>query len=183
VVFAVSTEVWQVIGVGIAAVAALASWAAVVVAVRLAKEAREAQRDADRPRLLLAPAFTTSGPLAPTITLSIHNGGGGIAQNVGLLVVTDDAFAYHGIDFIRPGETIYFGSDLPAALDPRAVAYSRSVEGEGFAWNAYGERRTLAAAPAALPSFAEIFAAFYPGEEVEASREVRQLLRGSDTLY
>ena len=175
---AVSTATWQVIGVGIAAVAALASWAAVVVASRAAKDAREAERDAGRPRLLLSPAFNTSGPIAPTMTLSIHNAGGGIAQNVGLLLVTEDDFAYHGLGFVLPGETAYFGSDVPASGDHRAIAYGRGADGEGFVWNVLSERRPLASAPAPLPSFADMFAAFHPGEDVEEGRELRQLLRG-----
>ncbi|MET0304868.1 MAG: hypothetical protein ABW196_01405 [Solirubrobacterales bacterium] len=176
--YAVSTEAWQVIGVGIAAVAALASWAAVVVAARAAKDAREAERDAARPRLLLSPAFATSGPIAPTMTLSIHNAGGGIAQNVGLLLVTEDVFAYHGLGFVLPGETAYFGSDVPAAKEHRAVAYGRAADGEGFAWNVLSERRPLASAPASLPSYDDMFDAFYPSEDVEEGRELRQLLRG-----
>ena len=175
---AVSTATWQVIGVGIAALAALASWAAVVVASRAAKDARDAERDAARPRLLLSPAFNTSGPIAPTITLSIHNAGGGIAQDVGLLLVTEDDFAYHSLSFVLPGETAYFGSDVPALENHRAIAYGRAADGEGFAWNVLSERRPLASAPAPLPSFADILAAFYPGEDVEEGRELRQLLRG-----
>ena len=175
---AVSTATWQVIGVGIAAVAALASWAAVVVASRAAKDAREAERDAARPRLLLSPAFNTSGPIAPTMTLSIHNAGGGIAQNVGLLLVTEDDFARHGLGFVLPGETAYFGSDVPASEHHRAIAYGRGADGEGFVWNVLSERRPLASAPAPLPSFADMFAAFHPGEDVEEGRELRQLLRG-----
>jgi hypothetical protein len=178
VLYAASTETWQVIGVGIAAVAALASWAAVVFAARAAKEAREAERDATRPRLLLSPAFATSGPIAPTMTLSIHNAGGGIAQNVGLLLVTEAAFAYHGLGFVLPGETAYFGSDVPASKDHRAIAYGRSADGDGFAWNVLSERRSLASAPAVLPSYADMFAAFHPGEDLEEGRELRQLLRG-----
>lgn len=175
---AASTATWQVIGITIAAIAALASWAAVIVASRAAKDAREAERDAARPRLLLSPAFATSGPIAPTMTLSIHNAGGGIAQNVGLLLVTEDAFAYHGLGFVLPGETAYFGSDVPAAKEHRAIAYGRAAEGEGFAWNVLSERRPLAPAPAPLLSYADMFAAFYPGEDVEQGRELRQFLRG-----
>jgi hypothetical protein len=182
---AVSTATWQVIGVAIAAVAALASWAAVIVASRAAVDAREAERDvreaerdAARPRLLLSPAFNTSGPIAPTMTLSIHNAGGGIAQNVGLVLVTEDTFARHGLGFVLPGETVYFGSDVPASEHYRAVAYGRGADGQGFAWNVLSERRPLASAPAPLPTFADMFAAFHPGEDIEEGRELRQLLRG-----
>lgn len=193
VLYAVSTEAWQVIGAGIAAFAALASWAAVLVAVRAAKKARdaeretreaerEAHREATRPRLLLSPAFNTSGPMAPTMTLAVHNAGGGIAQNVGLVLVTEATFARHGLGFILPGETVYVGSNVLADENHRAVAYGRSAEGEGLAWNVVGERRSLASVPADLPSFEEAFAAFYPGEDVEDDRELGKLLRGSD-LY
>lgn len=74
---AITDSTWQVIGTGIAAIAALASWAAVVIALRAAGDAREAERNASRPLLLLAPAYATAGPLAPTMTLSIHNAGRG----------------------------------------------------------------------------------------------------------
>jgi hypothetical protein len=181
--YAVSAEMWQVVGVAIAAIAALASWFSAIVATRAARDAREAERDASRPRLLLAPAFATSGPLAPTMTLAVHNGGSGIAQNVGVMLVTNESFAYHGLGFVQPGETVYFGSDMPASADFRAVAYGRSAAGEGFAWNALSERRPLSSAPAALPSYADMFAAFYPGEDCEEGRTLFQLLRGSDTLY
>jgi hypothetical protein len=181
--YAVSAETWQVVGVAIAAIAALASWFSAIVATRAAKDARETERDATRPRLLLSPAFATSGPLAPTMTLAVHNGGSGIAQNVGLMLVTDESFAYHGLGFVQPGETIYFGNDMPAAADFRAVAYGRSATGEGFAWNTLSERRPLASAPGALPNYADMFAAFYPDEDSEDGRTLCQLLRGNGTLY
>jgi hypothetical protein len=180
---AVSSETWQVVGVAIAAVAAVASWFSVVVASRAGKAAREAERDASRPRLLLSPAYSTSGPLAPTMTLAVHNGGGGIAQTIGLLLVTDESFAYYGLGFVRPGETIHFGSNMPASKVHRAVAYARSADGDGFAWDAFGARQQLAAAPADPPSYQEIFGAFYPGEDVGGGRDACELLRGSDTLY
>jgi hypothetical protein len=112
------------------------------------------------------------------MTLSIHNAGGGIAQNVALLLVTEDDFAYHGLGFVLPGETAYFDSDVPASGDHRAIAYGRDAEGEGFVWNVLSERWPLASAPAPLPSFTDMFAAFYPGEDIEEGRELRQLLRG-----
>jgi hypothetical protein len=175
---AITDSTWQVIGTGIAAIAALASWAAVIIAVRAAGDAREAERNANRPSLLLAPAYATAGPLAPTMTLSVHNAGAGIAQNVGVLLVTGRAFAYHGLSFIAPGETVYFGSEVPAETNHRAVVYGRSADGEGLAWNIQGARRSLASAPADLPSYAESFAAFYPGDSVEEGRELKPLLRG-----
>jgi hypothetical protein len=132
---ALSGSTLQVIGTAIAAVAALASWAAVVVALRSSREAREAERDASRPNLLLSPAYATSGPLAPSMTLAVHNAGSGIAHNVGLILVTEEAFAYHGLGFVVPGETVYFGSEVTADEGHRAVAYGRSADGEGLAWN------------------------------------------------
>ncbi len=186
---ALSAEVWQVIGVGIAAFAALASWAAVIVALRAAGDARDAEREsrevaresereARRPRLLLSPAFNTSGPVAPTMTLAVHNAGGGIAQNVGLILVTRDTVARYGLGFLLPGETIHFGSDVDADENHRAVAYGRSADGEGLGWNIVGERRILDSAPSDLPTFPEAFAAFYPGEDLEAGRRLGRLFLG-----
>jgi hypothetical protein len=181
--FAVTVTTWiQVLGTLIAAAAAVASWVAVVQARRGADDARRAEREAMLPLLLVSPTVITAGAGSPTMGVAVHNAGAGIAQNVAVLLVTDDAYGRHVVTFLGPGETITFGSDLDAADGAQAVAYARSSDSRDLVWNADNERRELPSGASSMPSWAAIFAAFYDDADLESRRPGR-LLRGDTSLY
>ncbi len=180
--FAVTITTWiQVLGTLIAAVAAVASWVAVVQARRTAEDTRRAEREAMLPLLLVSPTILTPGAGTPTMGVAVHNAGGGIAQNVAVLLVTDNAYGRHVITFLGPGETVTFGSDLDAADGARAVAYARSSDSRDLVWNADNERRELPGGASPMPSWATIFTAFYDDPDLD-SRRPGHLLRGDNTL-
>jgi hypothetical protein len=180
---AVSVTSWlQLAGTLVAAAAAVASWAAVVQARRSAEEARQAERESMLPVLLVSPTILTPGAGHPTMGVSIYNAGGGIAQNVAVLLVAEDAFGRHIVTFLRPGETVTFGSDLDATDSARAVVYGRSADNRDFVWNADNYRRELPGGASPMPSWETIFGAFYSTQGLDSMRP-GQLLRGDSRLY
>jgi len=71
------------------------------------------------------------------------------------------------VDFLRPGETVTFGSELPATHAARAVAYARSQDGRDLVWDHEGERRKLEHPPAGWPAWDAIFEVFCPRRRPE----------------
>ena len=180
---AVTVTTWiQVASTLIAAIAAVASWVAVAQARKTAEDARRAEREASLPLLLVSPTILTPGAGNPTMGVAVHNAGGGIAQNVAVLLVTDDAYGRHVITFLVPGEMVTFGSDLDAGEGARVVVYARSSDRRDLIWNADNERRELPGNTSSMPSWETIFAAFYDDSDLDSRRPGR-LLRGDNTLY
>lgn len=119
---------WLQVGSTVAAAgAALASWTAVVQARKAAQEAREAEAEALLPLLLVSLNFNLPGAGNPTMGVALYNASGGIAKNVAVLLVSEDAYAREVVGFLRPGETVTFGSELRAAL--RLAGVGRDLRG------------------------------------------------------
>jgi hypothetical protein len=154
----------------------------VVQARRAAEEGRQAEREAVLPVLLISPTVLTPGAGHPTMGVSVYNAGGGIAQNVAVFLAADDAYGRDVVTFLRPGETVTYGSDLDATDSARAVVYGRSADNRDFVWSDGNLRRELPCGASPMPSWEAIFGAFYDAEDLESLRPGR-LLRGDNTLY
>lgn len=180
---AVAFPTWLQVGSTFAATAAaVASWVAVVQARKISQEAREAEAEALLPLLLVSLNFNLPGAGQPTMGITLYNAGGSVAKNVAVLLIAEDAYARQIVSFLRPGETVTFGSELPATDAARAVAYARSQDGRDLAWDHEGERRELERPSSGWPAWEVIFDAFYPGEDLSGHRPTN-LLRGDDRLY
>jgi len=183
VILAVAFPTWLQVGSSVAAAAAaVASWVAVVQARKIAQEAREAEAEAMLPLLLVSLNFNLSGVGQPTMGVALYNAGGSVAKNVAVLLVAEDAYARQIVGFLRPGETVTFGSELPATDAARAVAYARSQNGRDLVWDHEGERRELEHLPSGWPAWDAIFKVFYPDEDLSGHRPTN-LLRGDGRLY
>jgi len=171
---------------------ALGTFSLALVTWRMAKATRDLatasngqlallRRQADeaiQPDLHAEVLFTgrKGGPM--TIAMTIINAGGGLAKGVSVVLVAGDHYARvpAAAGLLRPGESVNFGSDLPAAENPRAVVYCRGQDGEKCCWNLDGERHGLGR-DSTLPTYEEIFASFYPGTNFSAMN-LGHLLRG-----
>jgi hypothetical protein len=183
VTLAVAFPTWLQVGSTVAAAAAaVASWVAVVQARKIAQEARDAEAEALLPLLLVSLNFNLPGAGQPTMGVALYNAGGGVAKNVAVLLVAEDAYARHVVGFLRPGETVTFGSELPATDAARAVAYARSQDGRDLVWDHEGERRELKWPHSGWPAWEAIFGIFYPEEDLNDHRPTN-LLRADDRLY
>lgn len=170
-ILAVAFPTWLQVGsTAAAAGAAVASWAAVVQARKAAQEARKAEAEALLPLLLVSPNFNLPGAGQPTMGVALFNAGGGVAKNVAVLLVAEDTYARQIVDFLRPGETVTFGSELPATDAARAVAYARSQDGRDLVWDHEGERRELERPPSGWPAWEATFEVFYPDEDLSDHR-------------
>lgn len=179
---AVAVTTWlQLAGVAIALLAALASWAAVRQAREGTNEIRQTEREARQPLLLLAPAFSEPAAGPRTMLLSIYNAGD-VAIDVGVILIGDDALARQVISFMRPGETVSFGSDVAATGDHRALAFAQSKDGDRWVWNHNRVRRRFPGDPSKLAEWTAILAVFYPGEDFCVFRPAH-LLRGDNLPY
>jgi hypothetical protein len=175
---AVAFPTWLQVGSTVAAAAAAgASWIAVVQARRIAQEAREAEAEALLPLLLVSLNFNLPGAGRPTMGVALYNAGGSVAKNVAVLLIAEDAYARQVVGFLRPGETVTLGSELPATDAARAVAYARSQDGRDVVWDHEGERRELEHPPSGWPVWDAIFEVFYPDEDLSGHRPTN-LLRG-----
>lgn len=182
-ILAVAFPTWLQVGsTGAAAAAAIASWVAVVQARKIAQEARAAEAEAMLPLLLVSLNFNLPGVGQPTMGVALYNAGGSVAKNVAVLLVAEDAYARQIVGFLRPGETVTFGSELPATDAARAVAYARSQDGRDLVWDHEGERRELERPPSGWPAWEAVFEVFYPDEDLSGHRPTN-LLRGDDRLY
>jgi len=183
VILAVAFPTWLQVGsTTTAAAAAVASWVAVVQARKIAQEAREAEAEAMLPLLLVSLNFNLPGVGQPTMGVALYNAGGSVAKNVAVLLVAEDAYGRQIVGFLRPGETVTFGSELPATAAARAIAYARSQDGRDLVWDHEGERRELKRPPSGWPAWEETFAVFYPDEDLSDHRPTN-LLRGDSRLY
>jgi hypothetical protein len=183
VILAVAFPTWVQFGSTLAAAAAaIASWVAVVQARKIAEEAREAEAESLLPLVLLSLNFNLPGVGQPTMGVELYNAGGGVAKNVAVLFVAEDAYARQVVGFLRPGESVTFGSELRATDQSRAVVYARSQDGRDLVWDHEGERRELEVVPPGFPSWEMSFAAFYPDEDLSGYRPTN-LLRGDNRLY
>lgn len=171
-----ATTLIQSASVLVALLSALASWMAVKQARDAAQEVRKSESEARLPLLLISRAFSEPGVGPRTMALSIYNAGG-IAQDVGVILVGEESRGVAPIDFIRPGETITFGSDVEATGNSRALAFARSADRRQLVWDHDHRRKELAPDDAPMPSWSSVFAAFYPGEDLEDLRPGK-LLRG-----
>ena len=109
---------------------------------------------------------------------TVHNAGGGVAQNVAVLLVTEDAFARTVLGLVLPGESVYFASNVAPDPEARAVVYTRTVDRRELVWNLANERRELAGEAAAYPEFKDLWSAFYDDEVENGDRDLGRLLRG-----
>jgi hypothetical protein len=183
VILTVAFPTWLQVGSTVAAAAAAgASWFAVVQARRAAQDTRLAEAETWLPLVLVSLNFNLPGAGQPTMGIELYNAGGGVAKNVAVLLVSEDAYARQVIGFLRPGESVTFGSELPATDQARAVVYARSQDGRELVWDHEGQRRELEALPSGMPSWETSFAAFYPGEDLSGHRPTN-LLRGDNRLY
>jgi len=171
VILAAAFPTWLQVGsTAAAAAAAIASWVAVVQARKIAQEAREAETEALLPLLLVSLNFNLPGVGQPTMGVALYNAGGSVAKNVAVLLVAEDAYARQVVGFLRPGETVTFGSELPATDAARAVAYTRSQDGRDLVWDHEGERRELGRPPSGWPAWKATFEVFYPDEDLSDHR-------------
>jgi hypothetical protein len=187
-VLGVAITTWiQLAGVAIAAVAALAAWAAVRNGTAQAREGREAaaearlaQREARQPLLLLSPGFASPAPGAGgrTMTLAIYNAGD-VAIDVGVLLVGDEARAQQVVGFMYPGETVHFGSDIPATGESRAMVFARSKDGDRWVWDHERVRKAISKETPRDDEWQAMTAAFYPGEDFGRLRPARLLREAS----
>src|ERR1700709_537808 len=177
---AVTVTTWlQVAGTLIAAAAALASWAAVVQARKAAEDARQAEHDAALPLLLILTSIVKLAAGHSSLTVAVYNASGGIAQDVSILVVGENAYARGVEGFLRPGETISYSTDVEATTESRAGVYGRTADRREFVWNPNALRRELASADSPRPSWEMIFAAFYDDAGDLDSLRPTQLLRAA----
>lgn len=180
-IFAVTPTTWiQLGGVAAALLAALAAWAGVKQARDAAREVRDSEREARLPLLLLSTASVGTQQRGTTLALAIYNAGD-VAVDVTVILVGEDSHAGGPVGVVRPGETVNFGSNIAGTDQARAVAFGRSRDGTGWAWNHDRNRRQLGGADRFAPTWEAIFGAFYPGESLERLR-LGSLLRG-DNMY
>lgn len=181
-ILAVAFPTWLQVGSTLAAAAAaIASWVAVVQARKIAQEAREAETEALLPLLLVSLNFNLPGAGQPTMGVALYNAGGSVAKNVAVLLVAEDAYARQVVGFLRPGETVTFGSELPATDAARAVAYARSQDGRDLVWDHEGDRRELERPPSGWPAWDATFGVFYPDENLSTYRSTN--LRRNGPAY
>lgn len=157
-----------------------ASWAAVVQARRSSEDARRDAAESSLPVLLVSRSVTTPGVGSATFGLSVYNAGGGVAANAAVLLVVDGLFGRHLIDFLRPGETVSFGSTVVATgkLDnSRAFAYAETQNGRQLAWDDRGVRREFENGLAEMPLWDQVYNPFSPRDTLRRRKPV-ELLRG-----
>lgn len=114
VVAATFTTWLQVIGTLIAALAALASWAAVVQSRRLIDDSRLPALHIEVSRL------SGAGAVDGTAAVAILNAGA-LATRVGFILVTPLGFAQASLPggFLRPEESASFGTDMQIGEESR----------------------------------------------------------------
>lgn len=180
---AVSTTTWiQLAGILIALAAALAAWAGVKQARDATREVRDSEQETRLPLLLLSRANVGTEARGATVAVSIYNAGD-VAVDVDLVVVGEDAYAKGPVGVVRPGETIYYGTGIHATEHSRAVAFARSRDGGRWVWDHNRNRKRFAGVNEVNPSYAEVFAAFYPGEDLERLKPAALLRGGGELLF
>jgi hypothetical protein len=181
-VLAVASTTWiQLCGVTVALLAALAAWAGVRQARDAAREVRDSEREARLPLLLLSRASVGSQGRPGTLALAVYNAGD-VGADIEVILVGDGMYAYSPVGVMRPGETVNFGSNIPATEHSRAFAFGRSRDGAGWAWDHNRNRKKLSADQAIEPSREAIFATFHPSESLDAL-EPASLLRGDNMFF
>jgi hypothetical protein len=114
--------------------------------------------------------------------VSIYNAGGGVAKNLAILLIGEDKYAMQNESFLRPGETVTFGSQIRATDEARAIAYARSQDGRDLVWDHEGVRREIKRVPHEWPVWKTLFETFYPTDDL-SGHEPTNLLRGDNRLY
>lgn len=153
-------EIAGTITAAAAAVAAIASWASVI-------QSRRVIRAAALPDLRAGVQYVQPGlPSAKaTLAIEIHNGGGGTARDVGLLVVCESQSAATSVaSFLRPRESAYFGTNMtPSSASSRVLGLLlwRDSSETIHAWSLDGRQQTLGGRRAAI-SLSEAWERFYP---------------------
>lgn len=129
-------EIALVVGPIAAAIAALASWASVLQARRLARESHS-------PHLQIQKVVDTqSGTIGAVIT----NAGGGVARGVGAFLTHPPFFAHGAIGhgFLFPGETRQIFTPIPVTdAETDVLVFCRDRDSFPHYWNANEEHRVF----------------------------------------
>jgi hypothetical protein len=157
------TSTWQevvlVAGPAIAAIAAMASWATVWQARRLARESRA-------PLLMIQKIVD---PQTQTMTAIVTNAGGGAARGAGVLLSHPPyrAEGNLGHGFIYPGQARRVWTNIPATeVDTDVMAVCRDGEGFPHYWTADEEHKVFKTwfrrRPHPRGDVTVVFSEFYP---------------------
>lgn len=151
-------EVALVVGPISAAIAALASWASVLQASRLARESNS-------PHLQIQKIVD---PQTETIGAVITNAGGGAGRGVGIFL-THPPYYVHGAighGFLFPGETRQVLTPIPATeVETDVLVFCRDNASIPHYWNANEDHRTLKTwrgKPKHRRDIPEVFREFHP---------------------
>src|SRR6266511_3818800 len=168
-VIAVSFPTWlQATTTFAAAVAAVASWIAVLQSRRVLKDSRLPLLHADAS--VIGRVAGQTGPT--TMAMTIINGGGGLAKGVGFVLVAGGHYGAGRVGFLFPGQTAYFGIQIPGSTDARAVIYCRDQDEGSYGWTLAGEKhRFRRTRRKSFHTDTEIFNHFYPETDFDTLSE------------
>jgi hypothetical protein len=125
---ALAFEEWTTLAaVGLAATAALASWASVALGER-------SRRAALMPELVAQPIEPAGRARTDFL---IHNGGRGLARGCGFVFVVGDHYTMGHVSggFLRPGERAYVATTIPPDEQADGVLLCRDWRGTSWVWN------------------------------------------------
>jgi len=158
-------EVALIASPSIAAVAALASWASVWQARKLARE--------DHAPLLMAQKVVTAG--TNTIGAVVTNAGGGPARGAGIYLAHPPHKVQGplGHGFLYPGQSRYVQTNIPATeVETDVMVLCRDRESYPHFWNAQEEHRVYKTLFRRRPNYQrdmpKVFAKFHPSVDLNA---------------
>ncbi len=134
---------------------------------------RRQSEEARQPDLHAESTFIDGWGGRKTLGISINNAGGGLAKKVGFVLMVDEeyAFGWPADGFLRPGESLSFGTELRATDEGRGVVYCRGQDERDYFWNLDGEPRSRERGEK-FPGAEEIIRTFYPDTDFASLRQV-----------